>query len=189
MDDSEKLNEQKIKSKKVFNGRMLQVFCDEVRLPDESTSTREWIKHPGASAVVPVFDNGDIMLIKQFRYPLNQIFHEVPAGKIDAGENPRKTAERELKEETGLICESMHYLDPFHPSIGYTDEVIHLFCAWNIAETEKKVDQEEFLLTERLPFKNAVQMVYEGEITDGKSMVSLLLAWHWWQDKGPFGLQ
>lgn len=186
MSDTNELKEEKITSTKVFNGRLLHVFSDEVRLPDGSTSTREYIKHPGAAAVVPVFENGDTMLIKQFRYPLNQTFYEVPAGKIDAGEEAQKTAVRELKEETGLIAEKLHYLDPFHPSIGYTDEVIHLFCAWNINITDRNIDEDEFLHPLRIPFKQAVQMVYEGKITDGKSMVSLLLTWHWWQQERPF---
>lgn len=186
MSDISELNETKINSKEVFNGRLLHVFSDEVRLPDGNTSTREYIKHPGASAVVPVFKNGDIMMIKQFRYPLNQIFYEVPAGKIDADEEAEKTAARELTEETGLITDNLHYLDPFYPSIGYTDEIIHLFCAWNITRADSNIDDEEFLQTIRIPFKQAVQMVYEGKITDGKSMISLLLGWHWWQQEGPF---
>lgn len=186
MSDTSELKETKINSKKVFTGRLLHVFSDEVRLPDGNTSTREYIKHPGAAAVVPVFENGDIMMIKQFRYPLDQTFYEVPAGKIDSGEEVEKTAARELQEETGLITENLHYLDPFHPSIGYTDEVIHLFCAWDITITDSNIDDEEFIQTLRMPFKKAVQLVYEGTITDGKSMVSLLLAWHWWQQEGPF---
>jgi ADP-ribose pyrophosphatase len=186
MEDSEKLQEQKINSTKVFNGRLLHVFKDEVRLPDGETSTREYIKHPGAAAVVPVFSNGDIMLVRQFRYPLQQAFYEVPAGKIDAGEDPEKTAVRELKEETGLVCGRIEPLAPFHPSIGYTNEVIHLYCAWDITESERESDDDEFLLIERMPFREAVEMVYDGKITDGKSMVSLLLARHWWQNEGPF---
>lgn len=186
MSDDQELQEEQISSREVFNGRLLHVFSDDVRLPDGSSSTREYIKHPGAAAVVPVFENGDVMLIKQYRYPLRQAFYEVPAGKIDAGEPAEKTAARELKEETGLITENLHYLDPFHPSIGYTDEVIHLFCAWDITITDSDIDDDEFLLTRRLPFKEAVEMVYRGDITDGKSMVSLLLAWHWWQEQGPF---
>ncbi len=189
MEDSERLGEHKINSTEVFDGRLLHVFKDEVRLPDGQTSTREYIKHPGAAAVVPVFSNGDIMLIRQFRYPLLQTFYEVPAGKIDAGEDPEKTALRELKEETGLVCSRIEPLAPFHPSIGYTDEVIHLYCAWDITESRRQADDDEFLLTERLSFRKAVEMVYDGRITDGKSMVSLLLARHWWQNEGPFDIQ
>ena len=186
MDESQELREKKLKSQPVFDGRLLHVFKDEVQLPNGETSTREYIKHPGAAAVVPVFENGDTLLIKQFRYPLKQVFYEVPAGKIDSGENHEKTAQRELKEETGLLCDNMHYLAPFHPSIGYTDEVIHLYSAWNITVTDSNIDEDEFLLSERLPFQQAIEMVYEGKITDGKSMVSLLLTWQWWQKEGPF---
>ena len=186
MGDFDHLKEEKLNSEKVFNGRLLHVFKDQVRLPDGRTSTREYIKHPGASAVVPVFTNGDIMLVKQFRYPLQKVFYEVPAGKIDSGEDPQKTAAREVKEETGLLYENAHYLAPFHPSIGYTDEVIHIYCAWNITETERRVDDDEFLLAEKVPFKKAIQMIYDGQITDGKTMVSLLMTWQWWQNEGPF---
>ena len=186
MGDFDRLKEERLESKNVFDGRLLHVFKDQVRLPNGHISTREYIKHPGASAVVPVFKNGDIMLVKQFRYPLQKVFYEVPAGKIDSGEDPQKTAAREVEEETGLIYENVHYLAPFHPSIGYTDEVIHIYCAWNITETKRKVDDDEFLLTEKMPFKKAMHMMYDGQITDGKTMVSLLMAWQWWQREGPF---
>lgn len=186
MEKKEALEEQKITSKQVFEGRLLHVYKDEVRLPDGSVSTREYIKHPGAAAVVPVYENGDIMLIRQFRYPLRETFLEVPAGKIDAGEAPDVTARRELKEEAGLEINHLHYLAPFHPSIGYTDEIIHLYCAWDIKDTGQEVDEDEFLLKERMPFRDAVAMVCEGAITDGKSMVALLQAWRWWQQQGPF---
>lgn len=186
MNDSEKLVEQKISSKEVFKGELLHVFADKARLPNGTSSTREWIKHPGAAAVLPVFENGDVMLIKQFRYPLRQIFYEVPAGKLDPGETPESTAKRELKEEAGISCKELHYLGPFHPSIGYTDEVIHLYTGWNLTSFDQTVDEDEFLLKARVPFKQAVEMVHNGEISDGKTMVAVLKAWHWWQDKGPF---
>ncbi|HYW34000.1 MAG TPA: NUDIX hydrolase [Balneolaceae bacterium] len=186
MTDSEKLTEQKITSKEVFKGRLLHAFSDEVRLPDGATSTREWIKHPGAAAVLPVFPNGDVMLIKQFRYPLDKVFCEVPAGKIDAGEEPEKTAIRELEEEAGLICRNIHFLAGFHPTIGYSDEIIHLFCAWDLNKVDQQVDSDEFVETKQVSFEDAVQMVYDGKMTDGKSMVNILLAWNWWQQEGPF---
>lgn len=186
MRDTEKLVEQKISSKEVFNGRLLHVFLDEARLPDGSTSTREWIKHPGASAVLPVFENGDVMLVRQFRYPMAQIFFEVPAGKLDPEETPDTTAVRELQEEAGLICSQYHYIGHFYPSIGYTDEVIHLYVAWGISESEQQVDDDEFLLKQRLPFREALEMVNSGEISDGKTMITILKAWHWWEQQGPF---
>ncbi len=108
MTDSKGLVEEQKFSKEVFNGKLLHVYYDEVILPDDTTSSREWIKHPGASAVVPVFENGDVMLINQYRYPAKQIFLEVPAGKIDRGEHPHQTAERELREETGIETKELH---------------------------------------------------------------------------------
>ena len=186
MNDSRKLIEQTESSKQVFSGRLLHVYFDEVRLPDGSTSTREWIKHPGASAVVPVYENGDIMLVRQFRYPMKQIFYEVPAGKIDPDEKAGTTAQRELKEEAGLVCKQSHYVGHFYPGIGYSDEIIHMYIAWDIQSFDQQVDDDEFLLKERLPFREAVEMVHRGEITDGKTAITLLRSWHWWESEGPF---
>ncbi|MDX1636973.1 MAG: NUDIX hydrolase [Balneolaceae bacterium] len=186
IEDSHKLVETRISSTEVFDGRLLHVFFDEARLPDGSQSTREWIKHPGASAVLPVFPDGDIMLVKQFRYPVSQIFYEVPAGKIDPGETADGTAGRELREEAGLSCRRFHYLGHFYPSIGYTDEIIHLYVAWDIDEYEQAVDEDEFLVKERVPFREAVEMVHTGVISDGKTAITLLRAWKWWQEEGPF---
>lgn len=188
MNDSHKLVEQTISSKKVFGGRLLHVFLDEVRLPDGETSTREWIKHPGAAAVLPVFENGDVMLVKQFRYPMKQIFFEVPAGKLDPGETAGSTAERELKEEAGLVCRQFQYIGHFYPGIGYSDELIHLYLAWDIESFKQQVDDDEFLINVRLPFDEARDMVHSGEISDGKTMVTVLRAWHWWQRYAPFPL-
>lgn len=188
MKDQEKLIETTVSSKEVFRGRLLHVFLDEARLPDGSVSTREWIKHPGASAVLPVFQNGDVMMVRQFRYPVKQIFYEVPAGKIDTGETADSTARRELREEAGLQCSDFAYLGHFYPCIGYSDEVIHLYIAWNIESFGQQVDDDEFLLKEKIPFDEAVHMVYSGEISDGKTAVTLLRGWNWWRENVPFEL-
>lgn len=188
MNDSRKLVERTISSKEVFNGRLLHVFFDEARLPDGSTSTREWIKHPGASVVLPVFDNGDVMLIRQFRYPMSQVFYEAPAGKIDPDEDADSTAKRELREEAGLSCQNFEYIGHLYPGIGYSDEIIHIYTAWDITspDQELEVEDDEFVIKERLPFAEVVDMVHTGEISDGKTMVTVLRAWHWWQNDGPF---
>lgn len=188
MNDSDKLVEQKVSSKEVFNGELLHVFADKAQLPNGNISIREWIKHPGASAVLPVFENGEVMLIKQFRYPLRKIFIEVPAGKLDEGESPESTAKREIEEEAGISFKSIHYLGPFYPSIGYTNEIIHLYTAWDLTSFDQKVDEDEFLLKHRITFREAVDMVHKGEISDGKTMVTILKAWHWWQENGPFNV-
>lgn len=188
MNDSEQLIERKISSREVFKGELLHVYSDQARLPNGASSTREWIKHPGASAVLPVFENGDVMLVRQFRYPLRQIFYEVPAGKLDPGETPLSTAKRELEEEAGISCEKIQHLGPFYPSIGYTDEVIHLYVAWDLKTFDQNSDEDEFLLKARLQFREAFEMVHSGEISDGKTMVTVLKAWHWWQQNKPFSL-
>ncbi len=171
-------------SKEVFNGKLLHVFYDEAVLPNGMVSSREWIKHPGACAVVPVFDNGDIIMIHQFRYPMKQIFLEVPAGKIDDGEEPFETAERELREETGISAKELHYVGHFYPAIGYADEVIHIFVATGLDESAQKTDADEFVISERIHIQQALHMIHRGEINDGKTMVCLTRAHQWLKEKG-----
>jgi ADP-ribose pyrophosphatase len=183
MKDVKGLVEQTISSDKMFEGRLLHVYYDEARLPDGSISSREWIKHPGACAVVPLFENGDVMLVRQYRYSMSQIFYEVPAGKIDPGESQDNTAIRELAEEAGVVAGNMAYLGHFYPCIGYSDEVIHFYIAWDLDLIEQDTDHDEFVEQVRIPFKEAVAMVHNGEINDGKTVVCLLRAWEWWQEK------
>lgn len=181
MNTVKQLVEKKLSSKQVFKGKLLHVFYDEAELPNGKVGTREWIKHPGACAVVPVFENGDIMLIKQYRYPMGQIFWEVPAGKIDAGEPQDSTAFRELEEEAGLRAKDFNYVGHFYPGIGYSDELIHIYIAWNLKNVEQDMDEDEFVLKQRIPFNQAIEMIHSGEINDGKTVICLLRAWHWWQ--------
>ncbi|MEO1023733.1 MAG: NUDIX hydrolase [Bacteroidota bacterium] len=168
-------------STEVFKGKLLHVYYDEARLPDGAMSTREWIRHPGACAVVPLYANGDILLIRQYRYPVKQIFWEVPAGKIDPGEVPDETALRELKEEAGAVTSSYEYVGHFYPAIGYSDEVIHIYAGWDLTELEQETDHDEFVIKERLPFKEAIEMVHNGQINDGKTIICLLRVWEWVQ--------
>ncbi|MGF1669400.1 MAG: NUDIX domain-containing protein [Balneolaceae bacterium] len=184
--DAKKLVESKIDSENVFSGKLLDVYFDNVTLPDNEHSTREWIKHPGACAVVPVFNDGSIMLVKQFRYPTTQIFYEVPAGKIDSGEPQEVTAERELLEESGLTASEMKYVGHFYPGIGYTDEIIHIYVAWNLQESSQNVDDDEFLINYRIPFREAVDMINKGDISDGKTVCSILKTKEWWLKNKPF---
>jgi ADP-ribose pyrophosphatase len=181
-----KLAEKRISSRHVFDGRLLQVYVDDVQLPDNTVSTRDWIKHPGASAVVPVFEDGTIMLLKQFRYPPRKVFIEVPAGKLDEGEPPKQTAKRELLEETGISCSSISEAGSFFPAIGYADEEIFVFVAWGLTEQAKNVDDDEFLLNYRVSFADALKMISSGEITDGKTICSIIKAKMWWEDNEPF---
>lgn len=181
-----KLREKKLTSKKVFDGKLLHVYSDEAELPDQTTSTREWIKHPGASAVVPVFEDGSIMLLQQFRYPPKKTFIEVPAGKIDPGEDQRTTAERELYEESGIKCERIEEVGSFYPAIGYADEIIYVYAAWGLTEEAQSADDDEFLLKYRVPFSKALEMIKTGSITDGKTICSLVQTSMWWRENAPF---
>ncbi|MEM1057303.1 MAG: NUDIX hydrolase [Bacteroidota bacterium] len=171
------LTETRISSEAVFDGVLLHVRRDEVRLPDGETSGREWIDHPGAAAVVPLFEDGSTILLRQFRYPPRREFLEVPAGKFDRpGEAPEALAARELEEEAGVRAESFVYLGKTYPGIGYSNEVIHLFLAEGLSEGEAGSDDDEFVIPVRMPFEEAVRMARAGEILDGKSCVAILLA-------------
>ena len=168
------LAEQKKHSEKVFTGELLQVFKDEAILPDSSTGRREWIQHPGACAVVPMFGNGDCVLIQQFRYPAQQLFWEVPAGKIDFSEDPLSTAKRELKEETGFRAEQWTYIGHFYPAIGYADEIIHIYLAEELTQGAQNTDKDEFLSIYRVSFKEVLNMIDSGEINDAKTISSII---------------
>lgn len=183
---SNELSEKQLSSQRVYDGRLLQVYVDDVQLPDNTKSTRDWIKHPGASAIVPVFEDGTIMLLKQYRYPPRKIFIEVPAGKLDEGEPPLVTAKRELLEETGFECSSIENAGSFYPAIGYADEEIFVFVAWNLNQKNKNVDDDEFVINHRVSFSKALEMIASGEITDAKTICSIVKAKIWWEKNEPF---
>ncbi len=171
------LIEETLSSEPVYDGVLLHVRRDTVRLPDGETSVREWIEHPGASAVVPVHEDGTVVLLRQFRYPPRREFLEVPAGKFDEeGEDPVDLARRELMEEAGLAAERWTRLGQTYPGIGYSDEVIHLFLAEGLTEGEVANEDDEFVEPVRMPLADAVAMARRGEILDAKSCVALLLA-------------
>ena len=190
-DDStqdDRLVESTHSSVQTYRGVLLDVRKDTARLPDQALSDREWIKHPGACAVLPVFEDGTLMMIRQFRYPLRKVFLEVPAGKIDPGESIRATAERELSEETGVTATRLVHCGSFHPCIGYSDEVIHVFAAWDLKQDAHRMDDDEFLLPIRVPFAEALAYSRQGGIGDAKTMCSLELAADWWRREGPFDI-
>jgi ADP-ribose pyrophosphatase len=168
------LTEHCISTERVYDGALLKVHRDAVRLPDGSQGAREYIRHPGAVAVVPLFDDGRVLLERQFRYPHRREFIEIPAGKLEAGEPPLDTAKRELLEETGYVAQEWTRLGVIHTAIAYTDEAIELFVARQLALQKRSLDQGEFLEIFSVPFDEAVAMVREGRITDAKSVAGLL---------------
>lgn len=172
-----KLEETTIDSQRVYDGALLHARRDRVRLPGGGESVREWIDHPGASAIVPIFDDGSTLLVRQFRYPAKKVFWEIPAGKLDVpGESPESVARRELEEETGWVATKYTSLGSCYPCIGYSNEVIHLFIATNLSRGQQNLSEGELVDPVRMPFDEAVSKVYSGEIDDMKTISGLLLA-------------
>ena len=169
------LTERFVSGEQVFDGTMLKVRRDTVRLPDGSQGTREYIRHPGAVAVVPLLDDGRVLLERQFRYPHGREFIEVPAGKLDPGEPHLATAKRELLEETGYKAKEWQRLGVIHTAIAYTDEAIELFIARKLTHVGSQLDQGEFLETLTVGFDEAIAMIRDGRITDAKTVAALLL--------------
>ena len=168
------LVETTIQTERVFDGVLLKVNRDEVRLPNGNTSIREYITHPGAVVIMAFLDNGNLLFERQFRYPLRTVFLELPAGKIDAGEEILTSAKRELLEETGYEASDWRYIGVMHPCIGYADERIEIFTAHGLRLVgEKQLDHNEFLDVIELSPADARQSVWEGKITDGKTITAL----------------
>ncbi|MDD5298180.1 MAG: NUDIX hydrolase [Rhodocyclaceae bacterium] len=170
------LIEEKIENREVFSGRLLKVQVDRVRLPDGAEVTREYILHPGAVVVIAVLDNGKLLFERQFRYPLGRVFLELPAGKIDPGEEILECAVRELREETGYEASEWSYLGLTHPCIGYSDERLEYFLARGLTHVGHDLDDEEFLEVLEMSVEDAYAAVLDGRITDGKTIAGLFLA-------------
>lgn len=179
------LEEVGLSSQVLAQGRMLQVRCDEVRLPNGMQSTREYVLHPGAVLVVPVLDNGQLVLERQYRYPLHRVFIELPAGKIDHGEPPLQTGQRELLEETGYTATEWVYLGAQHPCIGYSNEVIHVYLARGLSAGAHQRDADEALQLFDASLEACLAMVQRGEITDGKTIIALFWAEKYLQGTWP----
>lgn len=170
------LTEHLISSETIASGGMLTVKRDQVRLPNGHASQREYVQHPGAVVIVPLLPNGNVILERQFRYPLHQVFIELPAGKIDAGEEILITGQRELLEETGYSASDWIKLGHQHPCIGYSNEVIHMYMARDLSAGQHQRDADESLEVFDLSFEDCLKMIQSGEITDGKTIVALFFA-------------
>lgn len=168
----------------VYQGSFIQVRKDSVRLPDGAVSSREYIVHPGAVAVLAVLDNGNLVMERQFRYAPQREFIELPAGKIDHGEDILLTAQRELLEETGYVAGEWLHLTTTWPCIGYADERIEYFLARDLTYQGHKRDDGEFLEVFELPLAEAIEWVRLGKINDSKTIVGLF-----WLEKDLKGWQ
>ena len=168
------LIEQKLKTLTSYHGVIVNVRLDEARLPDGSTAKREVVEHPGGVTVAALTDNDELMFVRQFRYPYSEVLLELPAGKLEYGEDPFEAGKRELREETGAVAE--HYIDlgKFYPTPGYCGEIIHMYAAKGLSFTSLDLDDDEFLAPERIPLEKAVEMVMNNEIRDGKTQTAVL---------------
>ena len=173
MDLTEKTLEQNV----LLNGRILKMHVDKVELPNGELAEREVVDHPGGVCVAPLTAEGDLLFVRQFRYPYAEVVLELPAGKRDPGEDPLATGIRELQEETGATADRMIELGRCYPSPGYTSEIIYLFGATGLHMGETHPDDVEFLEPERIPLEVAVEMVMNGVITDAKTQILILKMW------------
>ena len=175
-DKKRDFTETTVSSRTVYRGRLLHVVEDEVRLPNGKPGRREAIKHPGAVAMVPFLDARTVVLVRQFRYSLARHFYEIPAGKIDHGEDPLQTARRELREECGFQAGEWRHLTTLHPCIGYSDERIELYLARQLSDVGHAPDDGEFIELAPMSLAEALRRVRGGAITDVKTIIGLMWA-------------
>jgi ADP-ribose pyrophosphatase len=170
-----------IESRRVYTGKVISLDLDAVRFPDGSVGELEMIRHPGASAVVPFLsdprgEDPQVLMIRQYRYAADGYLYEIPAGRLNRGEDPRDCAARELKEETGCTAERFEHLLTMYTTPGFTDEKIHLFLATGLIAGETKHEADEFLVLHPMLLSRALEMVAAGEIQDAKTALGLLFA-------------
>jgi ADP-ribose pyrophosphatase len=175
--ENARLREVKTGSEEIFNGVILHVQRDTVRLPNGNETVREVIRHIGAVCVIPVLENGDVIMERQYRYPLDRVILEIPAGKLDsAGENRLSAIKRELSEETGYTADEWTEIGDFHPAPAYSDEFITMYLARKLRKGDRHLDADEFLDVCTIPLKDLVEDVMAGKISDAKTQVCILKA-------------
>lgn len=168
------LFEKKISSKLIHSGDFLVLNKDTVLLPNGKTSTREFVTHPGAACVVAVDEDDNILMVKQYRYPVSKVMYEVPAGKLDSGEEPINCARRELEEETGYKANNFDLIGSLYPAPAYSNEIIYIYLATKLTKTNMSLDEDEFLVCEKIKISKVLEMIMNGQITDAKTQIAVL---------------
>ncbi|MBO8150906.1 MAG: NUDIX hydrolase [Candidatus Marinimicrobia bacterium] len=163
-------------SRNIFKGKLLDVYVDEVLLPSGRTAVREYIKHPGAAVVIPYVGNGELIFVRQYRYPVREVTVELPAGKIDTGEDSIATVERELIEETGYRANRFVELLCFYPSVGYTNEILCVYWAQELSYIGERPDPDENIEVMKMSISEAVERIFAGDIKDSKTIIGVLIA-------------
>lgn len=170
--------EKTMKTEKIYEGKILTLRVDTVELPDKKYTKREIVEHPGAVAILALTDDKEVVLVKQFRKAVEQELLEVPAGKLEAGEEPEICAVRELKEETGFTAEKMEYIFQYHTSPGFSNEKIHLFFATGLKEGMAQPENDEYIDIEKIKIDELIYMIREGKIKDGKTVIAILTVYN-----------
>lgn len=168
------LTEKQLKAEYVFKGRIFNARVDEALMPDGKTAVREVVEHNGGVMVAPLDSDGNLYFVDQFRYPYFEVVTELPAGKLEKGEDPYDAGIRELKEETGMTAEKIISLGKLYPSPGYCGEIIHLYLATGLTYGEQDPDDDEFLEVKKIHISKAVEMVMNGDLPDSKTQVGVL---------------
>jgi ADP-ribose pyrophosphatase len=167
-------NEKKISSQEIYKGHILNLFVDQVKLPNGDITAREVIRHCKAAAILAFDEAGRVILEDQFRYPYDTILTEIPAGKCEPNEDPILTAKRELEEETGYKAVKIEELGQFYPSVAYTDEVIYLYMATGLVKTSQHLDKDEDLDFYKVSFPKLLELIETGKIRDGKTVAAVM---------------
>lgn len=172
----EHLKEKTVESEVIFQGKFIHLRKDRITLPDGSSAIREVVEHPGVAAIVPLTTRQEVILVRQWRYPIGKVSIEIPAGKLSPHEEPLECAKRELAEETGFGAKSWQHLISFYASPGFCDEEMHLYIARDLVVSDARPDDDEFVEPLVVPLEAALEMIETGEIVDAKSIIGLLEA-------------
>ena len=170
------LFEKQLSSRQLFDGVVIKLFVDDIELPNGAKSHREIVRHQGAVCVIPVTDEGEVIMVRQFRYPFGRVLLEIPAGKLEPNEDPLDAARRELEEESGVVAGNIEYMGEIFTTVAIFDEKIHAYLATDLVYKNAHPDEDEFLEVEKIPLSTLVDMVMNGEIKDSKTQICILKA-------------
>ncbi len=172
------LTEKPVKQDYIYKGKIVNLRVDDALLPNGTTAKREVVEHPGGVCVAALTDNNELMFVEQFRYPYFEVVLELPAGKLEYGEDPFEAGKRELREETGATASEYEDLGKLYPTPGYCGEIIHMYLAKNLSFGEQDLDSDEFLEVKKIPLEKAFRMVMNNEIRDSKTQVGIVKAYY-----------